>query len=151
MSEPTSQPLLPAAARSASPLGLSSRSGPPLGLIFGGIGVLAALAVGLLRLDRLGVPLCYVKAFTGLPCPSCGSTRALARLFDLDVAGAFAMNPLATLAVFALAAWALADLALLTRGRALGVRVERRAASVLRVAALAAVLANWLFLLYAGR
>jgi hypothetical protein len=150
MSEPTSQPLS-APSRSVLPLGLSSRSGPPLGLIFGGIGLLAALAVGVLRLDRLGVPLCYVKAFTGLPCPTCGSTRVLARLFDLDFAAALAMNPLATLAFLVLAAWAFADLVLLTRGRALGVRVEPRAANLLRVAALGAVLANWLYLLHAGR
>jgi hypothetical protein len=142
---------LPAEAPRASGLALSSRTGPPLGLIFGAIGLGAALVVGLLRLDRLGVPLCYVKAFTGLPCPSCGSTRALARLAELDLGAAFAMNPLAAAAALLLALWALGDLLLLTRGRVLAVRVGRRAGLVLRVAALAAVLANWVYLLYAGR
>ena len=69
-------------------------SAPPLGAIFGGIGLLAAAAVGLLRLDRIPLTLCVFKGLTGLPCPTCGSTRALGRLFALDFAGALAMNPL---------------------------------------------------------
>jgi hypothetical protein len=120
-------------------LRLVARTGPPLGLVFGSIGGLAALVVGLLHLDRLPMALCYVKAFTGLPCPTCGSTRAVGRLFALDVPGALSMNPLATLAAFALAAWAVADLALLPRRQ------------VLRVAAVAAILLNWAYLLAAGR
>ena len=68
---------------------LVAREAPPLGLIFGAIFVVATLAVGLLHLDRLPFAMCYLKLSTGLPCPTCGSTRALGRLFALDVAGAF--------------------------------------------------------------
>jgi hypothetical protein len=134
-------------------LRLRARAGPPLGAIFAGIGALAALAVGLLNLDRLPLPLCYVKAFTGLPCPTCGGTRALGRLFDLDVAGALAMNPLATTAAFGLVAWAAADLALIARGRgrALGLEVSPRLGLALRVAAVVAIVLNWAYLVAAGR
>ncbi len=134
-------------------LRLRSREGPPLGAIFAGIGALSALAVGLLHLDRLPLPLCYVKAFTGLPCPTCGSTRALGRLFDLDVAGALAMNPLATTAAFGLVAWAAADLVLLARGRgrALGVDVSPQLGFALRVAVVVAIALNWAYLVAAGR
>lgn len=135
----------------APPLRLVARPGPPLGLIFGAIGVLTTLAVGLLRLDRLPFALCYLKVLTGLPCPTCGSTRALGRLFALDVAGAFGMNPLTTLAAVVLALWAAADLALLSRGRSLGVELAPRVGFALRVVATAAVLANWAYLLAAGR
>jgi hypothetical protein len=123
----------------------------PLGAIFGAIGGLAIAAVGLLRLDRLPFPVCYFKAFSGLPCPTCGSTRAMARLFTSDVGGALAMNPLATLAVLLILIWAVADLALLARGRALGVEVSPGLATVLRVAAVALLLANWAYLVVAGR
>jgi hypothetical protein len=140
-----------AALRPAPPLRLVSRTGPPLGLIFGATGALTTIAVGVLHLDRLPMALCYVKVLTGLPCPSCGSTRALGRLFALDVPGAFAMNPLATFGALVLAAWAAADLALLPRRRALGVEVAPPLGSALRVAAVAAVLANWAYLVAAGR
>jgi len=44
--------------------------------------------------------LCPFKALTGLPCPGCGMTHALLALGRLDLAGAYALNPL----VFPLAA-----------------------------------------------
>lgn len=131
---------------------LVARAGaPPLGAIFGGIGALAAGAVWLLHLDRLPFALCYFKAFTGLPCPTCGSTRVLGRLFALDLAGALRMNPLATVGAIVLAGWAAADLALSLRGQALGVEVSPGVARGLRMAALALFLANWVYLLAAGR
>lgn len=36
---------------------------------------------------------CPFHALTGLPCPSCGATRAALALLRLDVAGALAFNP----------------------------------------------------------
>jgi len=130
---------------------LLARPGPPLGLIFTAIGSLAALAVGLLRLDRLPVSFCYVKTLSGVPCPTCGSTRALGRLIAADLPGAFAMNPLATVAAVALVLWGAAELALLPRGRALGLEIRPPLGSWLRIAAILAIVANWLYLVAAGR
>ena len=126
-------------------------SAPPLGAIFGGIGLLAAAAVGLLRLDRIPLTLCVFKGLTGLPCPTCGSTRALGRLFALDFAGALAMNPFTTLVAVLVAGWAVADLALLPRGRALELEVPKPLGFALRVGALVLFLANWVYLITAGR
>jgi hypothetical protein len=126
-------------------------SAPPLGAIFGGIGLLAAAAVWLLRLDRIPLTLCVFKGLTGLPCPTCGSTRVLGRLFALDFAGALAMNPFTTLVTVLVAAWAVADLALLPRRRALDLDVPRRLGFALRVGALVLFLANWVYLIAAGR
>lgn len=125
--------------------------GPPLGVVFGGIGLVAAGAVALLHLDRLPLTLCVFKGLTGLPCPTCGSTRALARLFALDFVGALAMNPFTTVAAVLVAVWALADLVLLPGRRGLTVEVSPRVAPVLRVGALVLFLANWVYLMAAGR
>jgi len=130
---------------------VKTRTAPPLGAIFGGIGLLAAAAVSLLRLDRIPLTLCVFKGLTGLPCPTCGSTRALGRLFALDFAGALAMNPFTTLVAVLVAGWAVADLALLPRRRALGLEVPKRLGFALRVGALVLVLANWVYLIAAGR
>lgn len=124
---------------------------PPLGAVLGGIGLLAAAAVWLLRLDRIPLTFCLFKAFTGLPCPTCGSTRALGRLFALDVGGALRMNPFTTVLAVVIAGWALADLALLPRRRALGLEVSPRLGFGLRVGALLLFVANWVYLVAAGR
>ncbi len=123
----------------------------PLGAIFGTIALLGTFAVGLLHLDHLGFPVCLFKAMTGLPCPACGTTRALGRLFALDLKGAFAMNPLATASALVLVPWAIADLVLLTRGRALEADVAPRLGVFLRVAAVVAVVVNWAWLVVSGR
>ena len=123
----------------------------PLGAIFGGIGLVAALFVGLLHVDRVPLTFCVVKGLSGLPCPTCGSTRAFGRLFELDIAGALGMNPFTTLVAMVIVGWALADLVLLPRRRALRVGLSPAAGRAFRIAILVAFLANWIYLLSAGR
>jgi hypothetical protein len=123
----------------------------PLGGLFGGLTLLACAAVGLLGLDHLGVSLCVFRLATGLPCPTCGSTRALGRLAHLDLTGALAMNPLAAAGAIALLAWGVVDLALLTRGRALRLRVPPAWQGPLRAGVLTVLLLNWVLLLLVRR
>ncbi len=65
----------------------------------------AAVAMGLAWL-MIGLPLpaCQFRQATGLPCASCGTTRALVSLTKGQFGAAFAWNPLATLASLAAAA-----------------------------------------------
>ena len=57
--------------------------------------VLAPLVPALAR----GIPPCPLHAWTGLPCPGCGSTRAVLAFLHGDVLGAVVWNPLAGLAI----------------------------------------------------
>ena len=123
----------------------------PLGAIFLALGAVAAFAVAVLHLDRLPILVCVFRAVTGVPCLTCGATRALAGLAAGDVAGAWTMNPLATLGAFMLVPWGIGDLALMTRGRALSLEMAPPAARALRVLAVLAVGANWAYLVAAGR
>lgn len=125
--------------------------GVPVGAILAACALVAIGAIVVLHLDRLPFSLCVFKAVTGWPCMTCGTTRALARLARLDLAGALAMNPLAALGTLTLLPWAAADLALLPRGRALSLELSPAAARVARIAAVTAVLANWAWLVAAGR
>jgi hypothetical protein len=140
----------PGAAR--APVRLYAEAGAlPLGAILAGIAVLGAAAVGLLHLDALPFTFCVFKTATGLPCLTCGTTRALARLFHGDLGGAFGMNPLAAAGSLSLLPWAVADLALVTRGRALRLDLGPGAARAARVCAVAAAALNWAYLVAAGR
>lgn len=142
----------PGAGGETPKVSLRARAGAlPFGLIFGSIGLAAGLAVRLLHLDRLGFSICVFKAVTGCPCLTCGTTRALGRLAAADLAGALSMNPLAATVGLTLLPWALADLALLPRGQALELTLSPRAGRAARWVALAALLANWAFLIAAGR
>ena len=123
----------------------------PLGAIFLAIGAMGALALAVLHLDRVPFFVCVFHAVTGLPCLTCGATRAIAELVAGDIRGAVAMNPLATIAAIGMVPWGLADLVLMTRGRAVAVEAAPGGARVVRIAALALVAVNWAYLVAVGR
>ncbi len=119
----------------------------PWGALFLGVAALAAGLVTLLRLDRLPIGLCLFKLLSGLPCPTCGSTRALGRLVRLDLWGALAMNPLFVLGGLGLVVWGAVELVVWSRGQSLELGASPRLARVLRVCVVAAVVLNWAYLI----
>ena len=42
---------------------------------------------------------CFFKNITGLPCPSCGATRAAAMIVDGNIVSSFLLNPLGIILV----------------------------------------------------
>lgn len=96
------------------------------------------------------VPACHFKVLTGMPCPTCGTTRAAVALLHGDVIGALASNPLAALAGIGFVAggvaapvWALAG------GRV--PEVPTPLPRPARAALVAVLLAAWAYLVVAGR
>ena len=66
------------------------------------MGVIASVGTALLAVvdpNSRNVPLCPLKAVTGLDCPLCGSLRAVHALTRLDVASALDHNVVFTLSV----------------------------------------------------
>jgi hypothetical protein len=134
------------------PVRFAARPGLHVGVVLVILGVLASVAVLLLHVHQLPFTVCLFKRMTGLPCVTCGGTRALARLVAFDLSGAFAMNPLVTLGLLSVLPWAAADLWLWWRRRgALSVEIVPAARDFLMWAALGAGLANWAWLLWSGR
>jgi hypothetical protein len=133
------------------PFRLRALDRPPLGLLFAGAGLIAGAAVLVLHLDRLPFAFCAFKQLTGLPCPTCGGTRALGRLAALDLHGAFVMNPLAVAFAGVVALWAMSDLLLLPRRQSLRLTIRPDLAMPVRITVLLVALLNWAYLVLAGR
>lgn len=97
-----------------------------------------------------GVTLCPMKRLLGVPCPTCGTTRAFAALLRGDVFGAFTRQPLVM------------SCSLLGFPILLAIRIasgRRKTADFLAAAsrsavfwclAAAAVLANWIYVIRHG-
>ena len=84
----------------------------------------------------------------GVPCLTCGSTRALVALARIDLGAAFLWNPLVAGAGILFIAGGVVALAAALAGR--GVETPRPT-PLLRAALAAAIAANWAFLVVAGR
>lgn len=108
--------------------------------------VVAALFPSLPALQRLW-PTCHFRAWTGLPCGTCGFTRAFVRGARFDVAGALDASPLGTAMFFgwiAFSVW----IALSWVVPAVPLPRVRVHPWVERFGPLAVFLANWLWLLW---
>jgi Protein of unknown function (DUF2752) len=93
-------------------------------------------------------PICLFHAITGVPCLTCGATRSAIALSHAQFVNALKWNPLACLAYCGIAFFDIYAFGVLatraTRLRAYLTSVEKR---TLRVAAIAVLLTNWIYLL----
>jgi len=89
---------------------------------------------------------CRFRSLTGIPCPTCGTTRTALALLDLDLGTAFAVNPLATLIGIGFIAGGLAAAVwVVLRGRVLV--LDRSVVRFLLGSLVVAGLANWVYLI----
>jgi len=124
-------------------------SGVPLGTVFGGV---LSLGLGLAALWlRLGLPLpvCPLRQWTGIPCPTCGATRMVRAVLAGEPVRALAANPLLFLVLTGVAVWAVAA----TLGRVLRlpgwrVTLEPHEWWLVRGAAVLAIAGDWIYLLW---
>ena len=93
---------------------------------------------------------CPWKTFAGIPCPSCGAGRCVSALLRWRVLEAIAYNPLfffaLLLGMLAIIAWLLQ----LTIGKRVHIRLSSPGLTFTRRSALAAIAANYAYLLYHG-
>lgn len=69
----------------------------PSGWFMGGVSIWLVLVLTVHLLNTYTgqeMLLCTLRRVTGVPCPTCGSTRAVAAIFSGDLAAAFFYNPL---------------------------------------------------------
>lgn len=132
---------------SASTAG-SARSRPRI-LAFLALSALFVVAA-LWNPSNKGLPLCGFKLSTGIACPGCGMTRALATLAKGDIAQSVAYHAFApVVAIGAVGAWMALAIGLVT-GRNLMPDLNARRATVALLASIGLFLAYWLFRLWRG-
>lgn len=116
--------------------------GRQLGLIWGAVAaILVALSPWAPALAT-GLPGCPLVILTGIPCPSCGTTRAALALARFDPLAALALNPLAAAGWIALVAGGLVAGAAALAGRGVE-EPSGRLRLGWRLAMVLAALANW--------
>lgn len=122
-------------------------------LLWGGVLAAVAVIASIWLLLGLPTPLCPLHALTGLPCPTCGMTRAWGCLLRGDLPSAFLFNPLGMTVCLGIALYLLYA-SVVVVGRLPRLRVEthgKNGVLALRIAVLALVLANWIYLLLRER
>jgi len=116
-------------------------------VLWASVATLAA-AVGWIWLTLLGPPplICPFHALTaGIPCPTCGTTRALLALMQGDVAASLGYHPAVAPGVaMGAAAWAYAWVVVLFRLPRIRVSASGWAATAIRWTVAAAVAGIWI-------
>jgi hypothetical protein len=115
------------------------------GLIYGTIAIMALIAARFLPILEM-MPSCLFRAFTGIPCPTCGATRSLVHLAHGNLSASFDMNPAVALAIFASMLLAAYDLAALFSGSRISLALTPRESTLIRAGAVVVLLANWAYL-----
>lgn len=94
------------------------------------------------------VVLCWFRRVTGLACPSCGGTRMVAAIASGDWAAAVAFNPLLLALIVWLLVWGTLRFGL---GRRIVIQLHPHARRIGWSLLAVALVANWLYLIAAGR
>ncbi len=122
--------------------------GRQLGFLWGGAALASAAAAPFARALAAEAPACAFRSLTGVPCATCGGTRALLALARFDVPASLAWNPLVALAAALFLVGGLVALARAFRGQGVPDGAPPRWAGLAAAAVLAA---NWAFVVAAGR
>jgi len=93
---------------------------------------------------------CVFKAITGCPCPTCGSTRMVASLINLDILSAFVWNPLLFLGGIAFIAWGGYGFYMLFSGKKIQVIFTKKEGLLLRLGLITLFILNWIYLVVVG-
>jgi hypothetical protein len=122
--------------------------GRQLAFLWGGAALACAAAAPFARDLAAGAPPCVFRSLTGVPCATCGGTRALLALARLDVGAALAWNPLVAIGVAVFVVGGLVAFVRALRGQGVPDPAPPRWAGAAAAFALAA---NWAFVVLAGR
>lgn len=121
-------------------------------LIWGSILLLAAVVATAWLSSGISTPRCLLHATSGIPCPTCGMTRATWHLLQGEMGAAFLLNPLMTAALLGAALY-VGYAAVVVIGRLPRFRLEaltKTEARLVRFTTIGLLAANWIYLIGRG-
>jgi hypothetical protein len=102
-------------------------------------------------LPRGWIPPCRLHQTTGLPCPTCGSHRAIRALINGDILTALHSQPLGTALIAGAAIfWLYALTTVIFKLPRFRPDISKRSKRLICYGLLIAILLNWIYLLIAG-
>jgi hypothetical protein len=98
------------------------------------------------------LPACTFRQVAGVPCPSCGATRAGLALAQGDLIAALSYNPLFVIGLGILFGWSVYRVFQIWSGKAISSRLVKKSTKFkirqrLRWLAAGAIVLNWLYLI----
>lgn len=108
------------------------------------------LGAWLIESGNLTLSQCGLKTLAGIPCVSCGSTRATIHLLHGDFATALYYQPMTMLIYAMLLTWGTLSLGALVKRRSLHLDLSRREDLAIKLTLVAIPLANWAYLIGNG-
>ncbi|NMB99098.1 MAG: DUF2752 domain-containing protein, partial [Thermoanaerobaculaceae bacterium] len=96
------------------------------------------------------IPPCGLHKLTGIPCPTCGFTRMVFALLELDFKEALAVQTFMFLALMFFIIWIIAGMIALVFGKFLYIEIPKFWKRNLWIPILALFLLNWIYLIYYG-
>lgn len=93
---------------------------------------------------------CVFKAITNCPCPTCGGTRMVSSLINLDILSAFGWNPLLFLGSIAFIAWGGYGIYMFFSGKKIRVLLTKKEGMFLRLGFITLFILNWIYLVVSG-
>jgi hypothetical protein len=93
---------------------------------------------------------CVFRSVTGCPCPTCGSSRMVSSLINLDILSAFSWNPLLFLGGVVFIAWGGYGVYMLFSGRKIQVILTKKEGLFLRLGLIILFILNWIYLVAVG-
>ena len=118
-----------------------------LGLVYGGIGIFGFVGARFFSGLAALLPRCPFHHLTGLPCPTCGTTRSGILLSQFRFFDAFLANPLFVLICFTVSVWALSALVLHVLEKRIRIDQFEKLKPFIRILLIVVIMGNWIYLI----
>lgn len=119
-------------------------------LIWGPIALLILVTAGILKDLAVFLPHCLFHQVTGLPCLTCGMTRAAIYLSEFNLPLSFHYNPLLPIVFFSLLLFSSLHLVGYLSSKRIELALSSADKRIIRISVIVAVLGNWAYLIAAG-